>query len=82
MTSRSRSGGSQVAIGAEVKNEKDVKDGGRLLRSERYYGHVARAFSLAQEVDDATAEAKYEDGMLMLKLPKRATAHRKSLTIR
>jgi len=35
-----------VAIGAEVKNGKDVKNGDRVLRSERYYGKVYRAFTL------------------------------------
>ena len=36
--------GNQVEISAEVKNEKEVKDGERVLRSERYYGKVYRAF--------------------------------------
>ena len=39
--------GNQVAISAEVKNEKEVKDGEKVLRSERYYGKVSRAFTLA-----------------------------------
>jgi HSP20 family protein len=29
--------GNQVSISAEVKNEKEVKEGEKLLRSERYY---------------------------------------------
>src|SRR5688572_33084844 len=32
--------GDTVAITAEVKNEKDAKNGDRVLRSERYYGKV------------------------------------------
>src|SRR5215217_6363781 len=40
----------QVAITAEVKNEKEAKDGERTLRSERYYGKVYRAFQLGQPV--------------------------------
>src|SRR5215831_4475221 len=43
--------GNQVTIGAEVKREKDVKDGERVLRSERYYGNSYRAFTLPVEVD-------------------------------
>lgn len=73
--------GSQVAISAEVKNEKEAKDGQKLLRSERFYGQVSRAFALAQEVDEATAEAKYSDGVLALTLPKRATSRTKQLSI-
>ena len=36
--------GNQVAISAEVKRESEVKDGERLLRSERYHGAVYRSF--------------------------------------
>ncbi len=73
--------GNQVAISAEVKNEKEVKEGEKVLRNERYYGRVARTFSLAADVDDAAAQAKYNNGVLELWLPKRAAAKSKSLTI-
>jgi HSP20 family protein len=73
--------GDQVAISAEVKNEKDAKDGERLLRSERYYGKVYRAFQLGQPVDDAGAAAKYTDGILELTLPKKAQASAKRISI-
>ncbi len=73
--------GNQVAISAEVKNEKDIRDGEKVLRSERYYGKVSRAFTLAQDVDDETSSAKYTDGVLELTLPKKATALSKKLTI-
>ena len=73
--------GNQVAISAEVKNEKEVKEGEKVLRSERYYGKVSRAFTLGQDVDEATAQAKYSDGVLELTLPKKAAAKTKRLTI-
>ena len=73
--------GGQVAISAEAKNEKEVKEGEKVLRSERYYGKVSRTFTLAQDVDEATAQAKYNDGVLELRLPKRVTAKTKKLTI-
>lgn len=73
--------GGQVAISAEVKNEKEVKEGERVIRSERYYGKVSRAFRLNQEVDDGGAEAKYADGVLTLRLPKQAAAKTKTLAI-
>ena len=50
--------GNQVEISAEVKNEKEVKDGDRVLRSERYYGKVYRAFVLGQDIDEAATQAK------------------------
>ena len=73
--------GDQVAISAEVRQEKDVKEGEKLLRSERYYGKVSRAFSLGQDVDQGAAEAKYHDGVLELRLPKKATSASRELTI-
>jgi HSP20 family protein len=74
--------GGQLAISAEVKNEKEVKEGGKVLRSERYYGRVSRSFSLGHEVDESAAEAKYDNGVLELRLPKRAALKTKSLTIK
>ena len=71
----------QVAISAEVKNEKEVKEGEKVLRSERYYGKVSRAFMLDQDVDEETSQAKYDNGMLELRLPKRSSAKSKTLTI-
>ena len=73
--------GSHVAISAEVKSEKEVKEGEKVLRSERYYGKVSRAFVLDQDVDEAAAQAKYIDGILELHLPKRIGTNSKSITI-
>ena len=73
--------GDTVAISAEVKNEKDVKNGERVLRSERYYGKVYRAFTLGQAVDEAGANAKYANGVLELTLPKKAAVQAKRITI-
>lgn len=73
--------GSQVSISAEVRQEKEVKEGERVLRSERYFGKVARSFQLAQEIDDGKAVAKFNDGVLELTLPKRAANASKRLTI-
>jgi len=46
--------GNEVAVSVEVKHEKDVKHDETVLRAERYYGTIQRAFSLGQEVDEAT----------------------------
>ena len=73
--------GNQVAISAEVKQEREAKEGEKLLRQERYYGKVYRAFSLAQDVDEATASARYNNGVLELTLPKRQAASAKKLRI-
>ena len=73
--------GNEVSISAETKNEKDVKDGDRVLRSERYYGKVSRSFTLASEVDEAAASAKYENGVLELALPKKAVVKAKLVSV-
>lgn len=73
--------GNQVSISAEVKKEKEEKQGEKVLRSERYYGKVARSFTLAQDVDEAKAQAKYADGVLELTLPKKAASSAKKLSI-
>lgn len=73
--------GNQVAISAEVKNEKEVKEGEKVLRSERYYGKVSRAFTLGQDVDEEAAQAKYNEGVLELTLPKRAATKSRKLAI-
>jgi len=64
--------GPVVSISAERRQEKEVREGERVLRSERYFGRVARSFQLAQEVDEAKASAKFNDGVLELALPKKA----------
>lgn len=73
--------GNHVAISAEVKSEKEVKGSEKVLRSERYYGRVSRAFTVAQDVDEESSSAKYNDGVLELTLRKKAATASKRLTI-
>ena len=73
--------GAVVSISAERREEKDVKEGERVLRSERYFGKVSRSFQLAQEIDEAQVNAKYTDGVLELSLPKKAATQARRITI-
>lgn len=73
--------GPVVSISAERKQEKDVKEGERILRTERYFGKVSRSFQLGQDIDDGKASAKFTDGVLELSLPKRAATQAKRLVI-
>lgn len=73
--------GPTVSISAERKEAKEVKEGERVLRSERYFGKIARSFQLGQDVDDAAATAKFADGVLELTLPKKAATQSKRLKI-
>lgn len=73
--------GNQVSISAEVKKEKEEKEGAKVIRSERYFGKVFRSFNLGHDIDDAAAKAKYTDGVLELTLPKKAGAATKKLSV-
>ena len=73
--------GNEVSITAEVKNEKEVKEGERVLRTERFYGKTTRRFALANEIDESGAAAKYEDGILKLTLPKKTATTARKLSI-
>jgi HSP20 family protein len=73
--------GNQVTIAAEVKRDKEEKQDGRVLRSEREYGYASRSFTLASAVDEAKADAKYADGVLNLLLPKKTAASAKRLSV-
>jgi HSP20 family protein len=73
--------GNAVSISAEVKREKEQKEGDRVIRSERYYGSMSRSFTLEQDIDEKTANAKYSDGVLELTLPKKAGSRRNTIAI-
>lgn len=73
--------GNVVSISAEVKKESEEKEGAKVLRSERYFGRVARSFSLDEDIDEGAAQAKYHDGVLELTLPKKPGAKSRNITI-
>ena len=74
--------GNQVAITAEVKQAWEKKEGDRMLRNERYFGNVYRSFTLPAELDELASVATYNNGVLELKLVKKAAAPGKRLAIR
>ncbi len=73
--------GNTVSISAETKKLTEQKDGEKVLRRERYVGRVGRSFALENEVDEASASARYQDGVLELVLPKKAVAAAKRLAV-
>ena len=73
--------GNQVSISAETRQEKEVKEGERVLRSERHYGKVSRSFSVETDIDESASQAKYNDGVLELVLPKKVASTSKRLTV-
>ena len=79
--------GARVSINAESKDSIETKDanganGEKVLHSERYSTRYARSFELPAEVTEEGADARFEDGVLTLLLPKRAPTVSKRLAIR
>ena len=73
--------GNQVSLSAEVKKKREEKEGTKVIRSERYHGSVSRSFTLDEHVDQAAAQARYEDGVLLLTLPKKPNGQARLLKI-
>lgn len=72
--------GSLVSISATMEGQEE-KTEGETVYSERYSGSQYRSFTLPQEVDDTQTEAKYQDGVLQLTLPKKPGTARKQITV-
>ena len=73
--------GNQVTITAEAKREWEKKEGDKVLRSERYFGNVYRSFTLPVELNEALSEAKFHEGVLELKLVRKAPLGGKKLPV-
>ena len=73
--------GQRVTIEAEVRRETERKEGETVMHSERVVRKYARSFELPHEVDDASAIAKLDNGVLTLTLPKKQAAQSRLLTI-
>ena len=77
--------GARVSINAESKDSSETKNGtngDKILYSERYTTRYARSFELPAEVTEEGADARFEDGVLTLSLPKRAPTVSKRLAVK
>jgi HSP20 family protein len=77
--------GARVSINAESKDSSETKNGtngDKILYSERYSTSYARSFELPAEVTEEGADARFEDGVLTLSLPKRAPTVSKRLAVK
>lgn len=73
--------GNIVSLSAEVKQEDSKTEGEKVLRSERYYGSVARTFQLPVDIDNERSRARYENGVLQLTLPKKKSTPGQRLAV-
>lgn len=66
--------GRQVAISAKSSRRSEKQEENSLY-SERSEGQVYRSFTLPVEVDSKDAQAKYDNGVLSLSLPKKGNGN-------
>lgn len=65
--------GNMLTISSEKEESKEEKED-KYTRKEYNYSSFSRSFTLPDEVNKEKIEAKYEDGVLKLMLPKREEA--------
>jgi HSP20 family protein len=63
--------GPVVSLKAEVKQVDRQTEAERVLRAERYVGAVSRSLQLPVDIDRDAAQARYDNGVLTLTLPKK-----------
>ena len=71
--------GNLLTISSETNKETEEKEGDRYSRREFSYQSFQRSFTLAKDVlDSDKINAKYEDGVLRLLIPKKEEAKKKT----
>ena len=70
-----------VTIEAEVRQENDANQDYKWLHRERNFGKVSRTIALPEELDDKTSNARFENGVLYLTLPKKRSSASRRLEI-
>ncbi|MFC0133195.1 heat-shock protein Hsp20 [Massilia eurypsychrophila] len=73
--------GPRVTIEAAAGQRGEQREGESVVHRERITRRFVRSFVLPTEVDDAGAEARLEDGLLRLTLPKKQASAARQLTI-
>ncbi len=70
-----------LVLEAEARKDETEEEAGKYLRKERHYGKLMRRFNLGTDVKEEDVDARFENGVLKLRAPKRevktvAEAHR------
>ena len=71
----------RVTIEGECRKANERREGENVVYSERSARKFMRSFTLPTEVDDTAAQAKLENGVLHLTLPKKQGSEARRLTI-
>jgi len=59
-----------LTITGEKKKEKEEKDKKNFFRSERVYGSFTRSFTLPEDIDPDSVDAKFDNGILNIRISK------------
>jgi len=70
-----------LTISGEIPHP-ELEEGTRALIQERFYGKFSRSMRLPQEVNVDNVEAAYENGMLVLHLPKLPEAQPRKIPVK
>ncbi len=73
--------GQRVTIEAECRQANERREGETVVYAERTARRFMRSFALPTEVDDGAAQARLENGVLQLSLPKKQGTEARRLTI-
>ncbi|HZP85249.1 MAG TPA: Hsp20/alpha crystallin family protein [Burkholderiales bacterium] len=73
--------GAELTISAQTESQKEEKQGERVIHRERQFGSMSRSLTLPQPVDESGAQAKYENGVLTLTLPKMSASRFKKIIV-
>lgn len=60
-----------LTIEADNAVEKKEEKNEKFLHKERFYGHVCRTFYVGEDINEEGITAKFEDGVLVLVVPKK-----------
>lgn len=71
--------GNLLTISAEKEDRKEEKDE-KMTRQEYNYSSFSRTFTLPEDVKKEAIEARYEEGVLKMLLPKREEAKKTAVT--
>lgn len=74
--------GPRVTISAETRKTDEKSEGCKVIYRERSASQFYRSFELPADIDSATAEAKLENGVLSLTLPRKVQVAAQQITVK
>ena len=72
--------GNLVSISVRTEADAEYKEGKHMVCDEHFVGQQCRRVTLPDDIDDSQASAMYRDGVLELRLPKKALSGNATLT--